>query len=275
MVEKIIEQDTGKERDAETGLDYFGARYFSGAQGRFTSPDWSAKPQPVPYANLRDPQTLNLYGYVRNNPLKNHDPDGHVCIFGIGDTCTAPPLPPPPPQAPLLNGNGSIAQGPQQPVSVAPPATPILGGGVGVTLGATAAVGVGLAGAASTGGGTAAVFANDQSGASASAGLSAAGGVMATAGQSSVGMPQQPSNSTAIGAFAGAGGGILLTNAGTNQTLATTQTTYSFDVGLVFGGSIQVSAGNGGVTAISITLGPAIGLAFTQINTTTIATGSQ
>jgi RHS repeat-associated protein len=30
---------TGKERDAETGLDYFGARYFSGAQGRFTSPD--------------------------------------------------------------------------------------------------------------------------------------------------------------------------------------------------------------------------------------------
>ena len=55
---------SGKERDAESGLDFFGARYFSGAQGRFTSPDWSAKPQPVPYANLRDPQTLNLYGYV-------------------------------------------------------------------------------------------------------------------------------------------------------------------------------------------------------------------
>jgi RHS repeat-associated protein len=30
---------TGKERDAETGLDYFGARYLSSAQGRFTSPD--------------------------------------------------------------------------------------------------------------------------------------------------------------------------------------------------------------------------------------------
>jgi RHS repeat-associated protein len=30
---------TGKERDAETGLDFFGARYFSGAEGRFTSPD--------------------------------------------------------------------------------------------------------------------------------------------------------------------------------------------------------------------------------------------
>lgn len=84
-------RSTGKERDAETGLDFFGARYFSGAQGRFTSPDWSAKPQPIPYATLSDPQTLNLYGYVRNNPLKNHDPDGHVCIFGIGNTCTAPP----------------------------------------------------------------------------------------------------------------------------------------------------------------------------------------
>jgi len=67
---------------AETGLDYFGARYFSGAQGRFTSPDWSAKPQPVPYARLEDPQTLNLYSYVRNNPLSRIDPDGHIDCTG-------------------------------------------------------------------------------------------------------------------------------------------------------------------------------------------------
>jgi RHS repeat-associated protein len=73
---------TGKERDAETGLDYFGARYFSSAQGRFTSPDWSTTPQPVPYANLNDPQTLNLYSYVRNNPLSNVDADGHCGIWG-------------------------------------------------------------------------------------------------------------------------------------------------------------------------------------------------
>jgi RHS repeat-associated protein len=70
-------RSTGKERDAETGLDYFGARYFSGAEGRFASPDWSAKPQPVPYASLTDPQTLNLYGYVRNNPMARADADGH------------------------------------------------------------------------------------------------------------------------------------------------------------------------------------------------------
>ena len=55
---------TGKERDAESGNDYFGARYFASAMGRWLSPDWSAKEEPVPYAKLDDPQTLNLYGYV-------------------------------------------------------------------------------------------------------------------------------------------------------------------------------------------------------------------
>lgn len=74
---------TGKERDAETGLDYFGARYLSSAQGRWMSPDWSAAPQAVPYADLSDPQTLNLYGYVRNNPLGRADADGH-CFW---DAC--------------------------------------------------------------------------------------------------------------------------------------------------------------------------------------------
>jgi RHS repeat-associated protein len=68
---------TGKERDSESGLDYFGARYYSSNMGRFMSPDWSAKQEPVPYSKLDDPQTLNLYGYVRNNPLSRADPDGH------------------------------------------------------------------------------------------------------------------------------------------------------------------------------------------------------
>jgi RHS repeat-associated protein len=43
---------TGKERDAESGNDYFGARYYSSSMGRFMSPDWSAKIEPVPYAKL-------------------------------------------------------------------------------------------------------------------------------------------------------------------------------------------------------------------------------
>jgi RHS repeat-associated protein len=68
---------TGKERDAETGDDYFGARYLSSQQERFTTPDWSSSPEAVPYANLGDPQTLNLYAYVHNNPITSADADGH------------------------------------------------------------------------------------------------------------------------------------------------------------------------------------------------------
>ena len=52
---------TGKERDAESGLDYFGARYYASSMGRWMSPDWSSIQQPVPYTNLNDPQPLNLY----------------------------------------------------------------------------------------------------------------------------------------------------------------------------------------------------------------------
>ncbi len=70
---------TGKERDAETGLDYFGARYYSNGLGRFISADWSATPIPVPYADFDDPQSLNQYSYVRNVPTVKVDLDGHGC----------------------------------------------------------------------------------------------------------------------------------------------------------------------------------------------------
>jgi RHS repeat-associated protein len=71
---------TGKERDAETGLDYFGARYYSSGLGRWVSADWSATPVPVPYADFRDPQSLNLYTYVRNVPTTRFDADGHLIL---------------------------------------------------------------------------------------------------------------------------------------------------------------------------------------------------
>jgi RHS repeat-associated protein len=66
---------TSKERDAETGLDYFGARYLSSAQGRFTSPD----PIHITKERVLDPQQWNMYAYVRNNPLSNVDTDGQAC----------------------------------------------------------------------------------------------------------------------------------------------------------------------------------------------------
>ena len=72
-VDQVARQKfTGKERDTETGLDYFGARYMSSAQGRFTSPD-----TPLAYSSPDNPQTWNLYSYVGNNPLRTVDLDGH------------------------------------------------------------------------------------------------------------------------------------------------------------------------------------------------------
>src|SRR5882724_378481 len=68
---------TLKERDNETGLDYFGARYYGNAQGRFTSYD----PVFVTALRLIDPQRLNLYSYARNNPLKFVDPDGNDIVI--------------------------------------------------------------------------------------------------------------------------------------------------------------------------------------------------
>lgn len=70
---------TSKERDAETGLDYFGARYMSGAQGRWTSPDLIN----LTWDRLGNPSnTLNKYVYAANNPLKFTDPDGQdITLF--------------------------------------------------------------------------------------------------------------------------------------------------------------------------------------------------
>ncbi|MEO8049389.1 MAG: RHS repeat-associated core domain-containing protein [Acidobacteriota bacterium] len=69
---------TSKERDAETGLDFFGARYMSSAQGRFTTvgPVFAT-------ASLFNPQSWNGYAYTLNNPLKYVDTDGHMPFLAI------------------------------------------------------------------------------------------------------------------------------------------------------------------------------------------------
>jgi RHS repeat-associated protein len=67
----VRQQFTQKERDIETGLDYFGARYYSSVQGRFTSID----PENAGAA-LWQPQSWSGYTYALNNPLRFIDPDG-------------------------------------------------------------------------------------------------------------------------------------------------------------------------------------------------------
>ena len=79
-------QFTSKERDSESGLDDFGARFYSSYWGRFMSPD-----EPFYDGDIHDPQKLNLYSYVRNNPLNSTDPDGHrveICDTN-GQNCTS------------------------------------------------------------------------------------------------------------------------------------------------------------------------------------------
>lgn len=65
---------TGKPRDGETGLDYFGARYYAGRTGRFTTVD----PVVVVDRSIADPQSWNRYKYVKNNPLRYVDRDGRI-----------------------------------------------------------------------------------------------------------------------------------------------------------------------------------------------------
>jgi RHS repeat-associated protein len=71
---------TGKERDTESGLDYFGARYYSSSTGGFMSAD----PSGLVYADIPNPQSFNLYSYARNNPLTNIDPNGMECVWDDG-----------------------------------------------------------------------------------------------------------------------------------------------------------------------------------------------
>jgi RHS repeat-associated protein len=72
MLNVCASRYTGKERDTESGLDYFGARYYGSTMGWFMSPD----PSGLYFADPANPQSLNLYAYVQNNPLVHVDPTG-------------------------------------------------------------------------------------------------------------------------------------------------------------------------------------------------------
>ncbi|MDQ1637725.1 MAG: hypothetical protein QOF62_1064 [Pyrinomonadaceae bacterium] len=76
--DSVRQKFTQKERDIETGLDYFGARYFTATQGRFTSAD-----PLLSSGRSLQPQSWNRYSYCLNDPLKYVDPKG--LIWGTQD----------------------------------------------------------------------------------------------------------------------------------------------------------------------------------------------
>ena len=131
--DNVRQKFTQKERDNETGLDYFLARYYSSTQGRFTSPDEftggpeemyffvdDAAENPTFYAELDNPQSLNKYQYTYNNPLRYTDPTGH-CVGVLRLICTPA-------------GQRAIERGGQR---VIERATPYVAGVVGVLASAT------------------------------------------------------------------------------------------------------------------------------------------
>ncbi len=72
----------GKEKDEETGLGYFGARYNDNKTGRFISPDRVGPVDPRTSKTneelLLNPQRINKYAYSLNNPYRYVDPDGNA-----------------------------------------------------------------------------------------------------------------------------------------------------------------------------------------------------
>ena len=96
----------GKERDTETANDDFGARYYTFRLGRWLSADWSSVPAPVPYANLTNPQTLNLYAMVSDNPESFADLTGHCGSGGLPGASSSTQGCADPPNGPATTGEG-------------------------------------------------------------------------------------------------------------------------------------------------------------------------
>jgi RHS repeat-associated protein len=82
----LVDVFTGKPRDPEIGLDYFGFRYSNSTLGRWMTPD----PAENLVASPADPQTWNQYAYVMNNPTTWTDPNGLICVNQDGNAYNSP-----------------------------------------------------------------------------------------------------------------------------------------------------------------------------------------
>jgi RHS repeat-associated protein len=88
---------TGKERDAESGLDDFGARYYGSSMGRFMStdpyiPQFECKNTSCFTNYFGNPKNWNRYAYTRNNPLAFVDPNGEMTELAVGENTADNPF---------------------------------------------------------------------------------------------------------------------------------------------------------------------------------------
>ena len=260
-------QYTGQDRDPETNTEHFQYRQYSETNGRWLSPD--------PYSGSYDtsnPQSLNRYAYVLNNPLGFRDPDGRWCYwedgsyddegYDEGSCAQAGGAWGGPPDATSYSGgysgvgstvvstigqvngqngqNGSTGQNGSNGHGVAPNKTTCKTGfGAGITIGADAGAGVGPLGAGANGSVGAGVFGGN----GINAGAFASGGAAAR----SFGHLASAAGSTIHNFFAGAGGGVggglFLTNASQASQLSGQSQTYNVDLGAFANGSGQFSIG--------------------------------
>jgi len=303
----VRQQFTRQERDIETGLDYFLARYYSNVQGRFTSTD-----PLMASASISDPQSFNRYVYVRNSPLVSIDPNGmddcqinKTCSFTTEDWATNGAHPEQaqireqvtfyiPPAAPItttsvdVNSVSLNLKDLNQPVLLnasgtaggnsSTPAEPSgYGFSMGGTLGVNIGAGLGFAGAGATGGGFVGLFSDLSTGnATAGAGLEGGAEAYILSGDRAV-TPRLIASAVGInddepavvfGAGAGGGGGFWVSNASRPEDLRGPFVTRQLNTPWV---GIQVDT-SGRVRVLSITFGPQQGALYWVGKTSTITT---
>jgi RHS repeat-associated protein len=281
--DNVRQKFTSKERDNEARVDYFLARYYAADQGRFESADSY-------FGGATKPQTLNLYTYVRNNPLKYVDPTGHADEgaqkqgkkgLPEGDEGHYDPAsdmqvyempagpcncPDPPKKTGAQSQNNSGPDNESQ-----------TGFGWGIVGGGHAFAGIGMAG----GGGTGGAFMGNFSGRNGlvnGAGLQGGALVYGLAGARAArprlieSFPEIDDDESAavVGASAGYGGGLFFTNAGTPEQLRGPFETTQINTPWV---GIQYDR-SGLIKVVSVTFGPTVGVSYFHGKTGAVTTPS-
>ncbi len=281
------------ELDKESNTDHAVFRQYSSAQGRWLSPDHYSGSY-----DLTNPQSMNRYAYVLNNPLSLIDPSGLCdmsncpCTNGDG-TCNVPSDPTS--GYPSEIGQGNSGGGPQVPckgpqlgnctnvfpklISVKPGGAPSkqtckTGFGLGVTAGADATVGAGY-GAGANGSVGAGVFGGANG---LDAGAFASGGAGASAFGHGASIPgANLIGRFFLGAVAGAGAGFFVTNASQADQLQGLSGTWTVDFGNLINGAGQFSAGTdaagNSIWSFSFTLGVGYGAGVQTLTNNTATVG--